>query len=412
MQVKHLVALLWLVIVEAPFLHAQLQFNPNVDQGVAFERVIVGNSLQFELVLTSVPPGGGAQTVLINIAGAGFARNPNMFQFNNAGEQGRLVLTFTPQQVGFVEGTLTLICFPRNGRQFQYDISLRGTGIDQPVPEIEVSPDSVSLTVEQLDGSDEAVLNIINHSEAVLEWSIPDFDADWLTVQPREGRNQGMRQEVVLRTDNLPEENGDYEVVLFVQSNAPDNQEIEVPVVLHLNIQAPHSQVLHLRHGWNLISLNVIPDERYFVNGMLTPEGLTSEIDDNLIIIKDFRGGFCLPNSGYWGIDEWSLADGYQVKTTAELDWEVFGEPIPADLPLEVSAGWSMIAYYPTESFRFIDAFRDLHHQGVIVILKDGFGNFFLPDDRLRFGWDYMAAPGMGFHVKLSEPATFHYPAE
>ncbi len=147
-----------------------------------------------------------------------------------------------------------------------------------------------------------------------------------------------------------------------------------------------------LAAGWGMNSCNV----DLYDSDMQT---LVDPILEDLILIKAGSGIFSWPARNFWWLDEWSSAQGYKIKMRNGAGLDFSGDPIPADRPLPLPAGWSMIAYYPNQTIDAVTAFRNI--AGQLIIAKNGFGQFYLPDR--EFCNMSPCEPGQGFQVKLSE---------
>ncbi|MBT3234227.1 MAG: T9SS type A sorting domain-containing protein, partial [Calditrichaeota bacterium] len=157
---------------------------------------------------------------------------------------------------------------------------------------------------------------------------------------------------------------------------------------------------LDLMEGWNLISINVEP-ENLDVRELLGT--LTDE--DKVIIFKNGIGQFYLPERNFINIDGWDVSDGYQINMAEASLWEARGAPIPADQPIQLVEGWNMKAYFPTQPIDAIAALAGIADQ--LIIAKDVFGAFYLAE----FGFSNMGdlSEGQGYQYKMSEPAELIY---
>jgi len=169
-------------------------------------------------------------------------------------------------------------------------------------------------------------------------------------------------------------------------------------------------QVIALRQGWNLISLNVVPGARYFA-GDPGPEivPLFEDVRDKVVVVKDDRGLFYVPSRGFNGIPYLRFDRGLQVRVSQACDLIVRGTPIPDDAELALSAGWGIVGYYPKRVMTMAEAFEDLTRRGLLRLVKDEDGRFYLPD--MGFGGNNPVRPGRGYVVNITENCTFRYPA-
>ena len=80
---------------------------------------------------------------------------------------------------------------------------------------------------------------------------------------------------------------------------------------------------------------------------------------------------------------------------------------MPENSPIDLLAGWNMIAYLRTEAASTDLVFSDLADAENLVIVKDYTGNVFLPD------WDFNSIgnlePGKGYQLKVNNASTLQY---
>ncbi|MBM3326401.1 MAG: hypothetical protein FJY65_05405 [Calditrichaeota bacterium] len=164
-------------------------------------------------------------------------------------------------------------------------------------------------------------------------------------------------------------------------------------------------QRIILTRGWNMISLNIEPGEQYLVNGRPSVQRILAGVVDNVLTIKDGLGRFAVPRLNFWELRDWNIADGYQIKTTQVCTLTVIGEPIPFDRPVELRAGWNLVAYYPLIEQRGHIAMNDLLQRNLLLIAKDAQGHFMI-----RWWWDvFWCRPGQGYQIKVTENCQFRW---
>ncbi len=160
-------------------------------------------------------------------------------------------------------------------------------------------------------------------------------------------------------------------------------------------------QNIELARGWNLISLNIVPQSTV-IRELMAP----LLIDDRLLILKNDAGQFYYPMRDFNNISHWNSSEGYQIKVAADATFSAVGSTIPADRELALTQGWSIIPYYPT--FQLPPAVAIETIAGSTVLIKNGSGQFYLPSRN----YSNMGAmrPGQGFWIKLTADATLIYP--
>ena len=128
----------------------------------------------------------------------------------------------------------------------------------------------------------------------------------------------------------------------------------------------------------------------------------------NMIIAKDNSGAAYLPDWGFNGIGYFLQDQGYQVKMSSSEVLLVEGEQVkPENFPIDLNAGWNMIAYLRTEATSADLVFANLVENGNVVIVKDYNGNAFLPE----WGFNGIGEmlPGKGYQLKVNNSDELLY---
>jgi len=169
----------------------------------------------------------------------------------------------------------------------------------------------------------------------------------------------------------------------------------------HLTITSARQVRIDLDYGWNLISANADPLDPVIPKmwAPVTQNGL-------LVLLKDKSGHFYAPNHQFSNIGSWISEQGYQAKMSGATVFEFPGRAIERDRPIELTAGWETIAYFPVYSLPAPIAVASIRAD--MVILKDGSGRFYHPG----YNFNNMGPmrPGKGYWVKLTEASTLIYP--
>ena len=328
------------------------------------------------------------------------------------GDIGAVALTFAPQQAGDFRrelgGTLALgIWLSRVG-----PVTLNGTGIEEDFqPEITIDPVEFRVAVEDDNGQVEEPLIIGNIGNEALVGEIEIPNLPWLAVEPDEFRiAEGGELEILLTFgDNWPD-NGDYETSITINSNDPENDALEIPIFLSLDIPRFVDRVIQLRGGWSMISSNVD-----FSLDFVDDEGpdmqlILNAIGEQVLIIKDDAGRFCAPPFNFWGIPHWETPKGYLIKVSEETELNIVGIQIPFNRRINLDMGWNMIGYYPDYEVTFGNAVTELVERDQLLILKNGRGQFYIPE--FNFGEEIVITSGEGVMLKVSVDCSFQYPAE
>lgn len=212
----------------------------------------------------------------------------------------------------------------------------------------------------------------------------------WLAVDPLDGvieANQSAELSIILNSDGLPID-VDFSADLEFTHDGVDGVSL-LPITLRVtDVGGVTQRNVPLRLGWNMISINVEPED---VDVRVMMEALVAE--DLLIIMKDGQGRFYNPEFDFNNIPFWNTADGYQVKVANECNLFAAGEVIAWNEPLALSEGWNMIAYYPHQRINAVTALSAVVDN--LIIAKDGLGHFYSPAfqyngiGEMREGWGY-----------------------
>jgi hypothetical protein len=400
------ISLLSLLLSFAPAT-AQLLFEPAGD--IHFENTVVGEQQRVWLTVIGNPRNDVQQQVNVNMQGDAFTSAPNFFVIE-AGQRVAITLTFQPPRAGDFSATLTVTAGGPDGRAFTYEIHLSGQGVVPASPQIAYSPERFDFDVDRGHPTAQADLTISNVGEQDLTFEVPNPQVAWLTVSdPRRGTiHPGAHVTLVIRTTDDIQQSGEYDTPISISSNDPDSQLVHVPVYVTASLPEIRNQRIQLQSGWNTISLNVVPDEHFQENGHASIQLILQQILDQVTIIKDVEGRFCLPSRNFWGIPFWESSEGYQIRVSEATVLEVTGEAIPPNRQINLLAGWNLTAYYPNQQMRADSAFAELVGNGLLVIMKWGNGDFYLPDR--NFGGSNPTLPGEGYQIKVVRDCSFSYP--
>ena len=97
----------------------------------------------------------------------------------------------------------------------------------------------------------------------------------------------------------------------------------------------PLEQTCSLSSGWNMVSLYMDPDDPN-LEQVLGLDGVstTDDLDGIITIVKNYLGQALLPQWGFNGIGDWLIGQGYQIKTSTDVDLTVSGTYLtPEDHP-------------------------------------------------------------------------------
>ncbi len=173
------------------------------------------------------------------------------------------------------------------------------------------------------------------------------------------------------------------------------------------NVPEGDFQMVELDRGWSIVSSN-----RDFYEEFCNDDGpdfqlILADILDEVLIFKNIQGEFCIPGMDFWWFRNWDVSQGYLIKVSDDVELQIHGEPIEFDRPIELHAGWNMIAYYPDYEADFEIACENILDH--VIIAKDALGRFWVPDS----GFPVLPMiPGQGYMVKVDEDCQLRYPLE
>ncbi len=389
---------------------SQLSFDPPIDRdGIEFEDTPVNEAAEFRVTVTCQPQQNAGQQVRISNNNDVFDADPRQVRMN-PNERREFVFTFEPDEEQEYNDQYVITAGGENGRIFMYRARVSGNGAEGRAEVfIDQIGEEVLFLVEDEDELPSAELVVQNSGNDIGSFSA-DYEADWLLVDPLRGDVEP-DQEVELTismTEDFPRENGEYEEIVTFHLDHPDEDEVELSVTLRVHILEIGEQVIPLEEGWNMVSAN--RDLIDLGQGVPSMEELLEDVIDDIMIIKDGVGRFCVPRFDFWGIDQWNTADGYQIRVRNDTELVISGQQIPYDRPIELNHGWNLIAYYPSYELFFHEAFRELAEDSILVLVKNGRGRFWAPAFG-QFG-EIEITPNEGLQALVTEDAAFSYPRQ
>ncbi len=228
-----------------------------------------------------------------------------------------------------------------------------------------------------------------------------DARRDWFLVEPIQGVIQaGNSQQFDLHLNAADLPAALFEGELLFSHDGIGSSNI-LPISLNV-VDGPvvAERVMPLNVGWNLISANVQPDPNNMIE---ITQGL---VDAGVLdLVKDDRGRFYRPASQFSNLDPWLVSEGYMFKVSEAAELAVEGIAVAADEPIALSMGWQAVSYYPRVRINAITALSGIRE--VLIIAKDGLGNFYLP----AYGFSNMGEmrEGFGYQIRVSEAAQLVY---
>ncbi|MBT3232401.1 MAG: T9SS type A sorting domain-containing protein [Calditrichaeota bacterium] len=223
---------------------------------------------------------------------------------------------------------------------------------------------------------------------------------EWFELEPADGRvDAGESQELVAALDatGIPEDFR-FELDMIFHHNAIEG-EFVLPVSLDV-IGENRGLQIELRPGWNMISVNVEPED-LDVREIMRP--LVE--NDLLLLLKNGAGEFYSPAQNFSNIDGWVVAEGYQLNVRDAARLDIRGAFIPADQPIALREGWNISAYFPRQAVNAEVALAGIADN--LIIAKDGLGRFYLPE----FGFINMGdlRAGQGYQYNMLDADELIY---
>lgn len=162
-----------------------------------------------------------------------------------------------------------------------------------------------------------------------------------------------------------------------------------------------NQQTISLTQGWSIFSTYIQAE-----NPDLSV--LLDSIIEHVIIVKDNIGMAYMPNWDFNGIGNLTEGQGYQIKTDTAINFVISGNQLlPEDNPISLTTGWNMIAYLRTNPSSCDLVFESLNSNNQLIIVKDSYGNAFLPE------WNYngigMMQAGKGYQLKMLSSGSLEY---
>ena len=178
------------------------------------------------------------------------------------------------------------------------------------------------------------------------------------------------------------------------------------PVQLHayttIDISIPLSQ------GWTWFSLNVTNEN------MNIDEALTSlTLNENDYIKNQILSTTYYEGYGWFGnLTEFNNRDMYKILLNQSNILEYTGYAVdPAEVPIEISAGWNWVAYTPQYNLPLSDALISLNIQDLDYIKNQRFSSTYY-EGHGWFGTLEELFPNDGYMIKSAESGTLIYPPQ
>lgn len=157
------------------------------------------------------------------------------------------------------------------------------------------------------------------------------------------------------------------------------------------------TQSIPLNSGWNLVSLNVSPDNHNITR-------LITSLGNNVIQIKGTEGVY-MPDNPFSTLYSFTNGRAYYIKMNSSATWNITGYPIHTNTPLALVDGWNMTAYLPQSPLPVANAISSI--SSWLVQLK-GTDGVYTPGD--PYSTLTTMYPGKGYWMKLNGAHNLVYP--
>ncbi|MDP8228571.1 MAG: T9SS type A sorting domain-containing protein, partial [Candidatus Electryoneaceae bacterium] len=177
--------------------------------------------------------------------------------------------------------------------------------------------------------------------------------------------------------------------------------------------------VVPMTQNWNMISINVSPDEDFRDDDgdidirLMMAQLRVDEDNHHVILMKNERGNFYAPGANdFCNIPYWDLTEGYQVRVDEDLEATWVGAPIAFNMDIPIATGWNMIAYFPTYplSMDSPEFYAIANIVDDVILMKNSSGQFAAP--QVPFSMMPELIPGQGYQIKTSADVVLNYPEE
>jgi hypothetical protein len=163
----------------------------------------------------------------------------------------------------------------------------------------------------------------------------------------------------------------------------------------------PVTQTINLPSGWSIFSTYLDPVEANI-------DSVMHSIIAGVIIVKSGSGQVFWPQYSVNQIGNMVIGQGYQTKALSAITLNITGDAVvPENTPLNLPAGWSIIAYLRQSAAPITLALDSIVSD--ILLVKNGAGLVYWPYYGLN-GIGNMI-PGQGYQINLNSAVTLIYPS-
>jgi hypothetical protein len=162
------------------------------------------------------------------------------------------------------------------------------------------------------------------------------------------------------------------------------------------------NQVIVLNPGWNMISSYLYPEFPQL-------ESLLVNNTSNIIIMRNNYGEVYIPSYNINNIINWNTKEGYQIYVSKADTLSMSGIAVNlSETQIILSKGWNIISYLLDFEMDCESAFASLTDDGNLIIVKDNFGNVYIP----AYGVNTIGnlEPGQGYLIYVLNADMLVYP--
>ena len=271
-----------------------------------------------------------------------------------------------------------------------YAMSAQIDGVDmQPGDEIGIFDGDLCVGTGVLT----AVLNGTNYFEIRVSRDDPE-------TPQLDGYTTGHQAAFKLWDASEQRETADCDITYLIGNNTLD---AGASCWYQINGTSQVTQVIPLLNGWNIFSLNVVPDNIAMISIV------QSLIDaGSLVKIQNETGAAIepLPMDMGWinNIGNWSMTEGYKIRVNQTTSLTVSGTPISEPVDINLLLGWNIIGYPASASQGALSILDPLIVSGNLMKVQDETGAAIEPMP-MDMGWinnigDF--EPGEGYKVRVA----------
>ena len=157
-------------------------------------------------------------------------------------------------------------------------------------------------------------------------------------------------------------------------------------------------QSIDLPQGWSYWSSYLLPKHPAI-------EDIFSDLNENIVILKDQHGDVFWPYFGINGIQDYVFGYGYQIKMANQETLEIQGYKI-SNPAIQLFENWNILGFLYEEPIPVEDVIAPIVDN--VIIIKDEIANVYWPFLGINT-IDYML-PGEAYAIKLYSDLEFEFP--